>query len=103
MDVNEYAERLFQETLAAAATADGENPANRLEVFTGLVAQRLASTGDISDFMPCYHKARGVEVSGYAVEEDGASLHLFVTDYRGVVPPESLTDTQVQLAFKRLA
>jgi len=98
VEIEEYAERLLQETLAAADTdVDG---GLRLEAFTQLVAERLAEAGEFSDGEVCFHQARGVEVSGYALED--SVFHLFVTDYRGASPPESLTDTQVQNSFRRL-
>ena len=100
MDLNEYAERLLQETLAAAVAA--EDGGSRLEVFTELTTQRLEEAGDFSDATVCFHKGRGVEVSGYALGDDETTLHLFITDYRAAVPPEALTGTQVRQAFTRL-
>lgn len=98
MNIEGYAERLFQETLA---TADAEDEGGfRLESFTRQVAERLAEAGEFSGGEVCFHRAHGVEVSGYALEED--AFHLFVTDYRGASPPESLTDTRVQQSFRRL-
>ena len=98
MNIEGYAERLFQETLA---TADAEDEGGfRLESFTRQVAERLAEAGEFSGGEICFHRAHGVEVSGYALEED--AFHLFVTDYRGASQPESLTDTRVQQSFRRL-
>ncbi len=100
MNLDEYAERLLQETLAAteAAGADG----SRLEVFTSLVAERLAAAGDFSDAEVCYHRSRGIEVSGWSFDEEAAVLHLFATDFRGELPTTSLTTTQIGQTFKRL-
>ncbi len=99
MEIEEYAEWLFQNTLA---TADAQDEGGlRLETFTGLVAQRLAEAGEFSGGEVCFHRARGVEVSGYAAEDH--ALHLFVTDYRGANRPESLTDSQVRQSFRRLS
>lgn len=44
----------------------------RLEVFTTLVAERLSVAGEFSDAEICYHKARGVEVSGWSLDDEGA-------------------------------
>ena len=99
MEIEGYTEQLLQETLAAAeAEAEG---GLWLETFTRLVAERLAETGELSDGEVCFHRARGVGISGYALEDD--AFHLFVTDYRGASRPESLTDSQVQRSFRRLS
>ena len=97
MNIEEYAERILQDTLATAEAED----ALKLESFTQGVAQRLVDAGEFSGMEPCFHSARGVEVSGYALEEDG--FHLFVTDYRGASCAENLTANQVKKAFRRLS
>ena len=98
MEIEGYAEWLLQETIATAdAEADG---GLRLETFTRLVADRLAEAGELSGGEASFHRARGVEVSGYALEDH--VFHLFVTDYRGASRLESLTDSQVQRSFRRL-
>ena len=97
MNIEKYAERILQDTLA---TAEAEGSL-RLETFTQGVAQRLAEAGEFSGVELCFHRARGVEVSGYALEGD--AFHLFVTDYRGASCPEGLTDSQVRQSFRRLS
>lgn len=100
MNADEYAERLLQETIAAAdADPDG---AMRAEVFTRLVAERLTIAGELTDADVAYHRARGVEVSGWSMDEDDAVLHLLVTDYRGEAPAPSLTNTAISQSFHRL-
>jgi hypothetical protein len=102
MNVNDYAERLLQETISAAdAEAAG---ALRAEVFTRLVTDRLTAAGEINDAEIAFHKARGVEVSGWSLDDDDDApvLHLFVTDYRGAVPPPSLSNTAIDESFRRL-
>lgn len=100
IEIADYAERLLQETLAATEAAGDD--ALRLEVFTSIVAERLAVAGEFNDSQVCYHRARGLEVSGWSFDDDGAILHLFVTDHRSESPPSSLTATQIAQAFKRL-
>ena len=97
MNIEEYAERILQDTLA---TAEAEE-ALSLEAFTQGVAQRLAETGEFTGAELCFHRALDVEVSGYALD-DGA-FNLFVTEYRGAGCPEGLTDTQVRQSFQRLS
>ena len=50
IDVNDYCERLLQETLAATEAAGSD--ALRLEVFTLLIAERLAVAGEFNDYAP---------------------------------------------------
>jgi hypothetical protein len=100
MNLDEYAERLLQETLAATDVAGPD--AMRLEVFTTLVAERLAAAGEFSDAEACYHRGRGLEVSGWSWDDGESVLHLFVTDHRAEAPPTSLTATQIGQSFRRL-
>ena len=97
MNIEVYAERILQDTFA---TAEAEGSL-WLESFTQGVAQRLAEAGEFSGVELCSHRARGVEVSGYVLEDD--AFHLFVTDYRGASFPESLTDSQIRQWFRRLS
>ena len=96
MNIQEYAERILQDTLATAEAEDAPS----LEVFTQGVAQRLAELGDFAAAESCFHSAGDAEVSGYALE-DGV-FNIFVTDYRGTGRSEDLTDTQVRQSFQRL-
>jgi hypothetical protein len=100
MNLEDYAEQLLQETIAAAeAEPDG---ALRLEIFTRLVAERLTVAGEFDEPMIAYYRARGVEVSGWSLDNELGVLHLFVTDYRGEVPPQSLSNTSIAQSFRRL-
>ena len=97
MNIEEYAERILQDTLA---TAEAEGRL-WLEAFTQGVAQRLVEAGEFSGVELCFRRAGDVEVSGYALEDD--AFHLFVTDHRGASCPEGLTDSQVRQSFRRLS
>jgi len=100
LNIDEYAERLLQETLSAAAV---EPDAGFLpEIFTSLVAERLTIAGEFPEPEICYHRARGVEVSGWSLSDDGDRLNLLVTDYRGVTPPQSLPNSSIDTSFRRL-
>jgi AIPR protein len=99
MDLADYAEEMFQETLA---TAEAGTEGFRLEIFTSIVAEQLSEAGEFSDFTLSYHRARGLEVSGWSLEEDTATLHLAITDYRGDPGLPSLTNTQIDTSFRRL-
>lgn len=99
MKIEDYAEQLQQETIASADLELEDEL--RLETFTRLVAQRLTEAGELDDFVVGFHKARGVETSGWSFDVERSHLHLFVTDYRGS-GLESLTKTQIETSLRRL-
>lgn len=99
MKLEEYAERLNQETIALA-DSDSEGTL-RAEVFTEIVGQRLAEAGEMDGFEAAYHRGHGVELSGWSYDPIDEVLHLSITDYRGG-GTESLSQTQIAALFKRL-
>jgi len=94
-----YAENLRQDVIVTAE-AEGDE-ALRSEVFTAKTLELLQEAGEIEEGMACYHRDRGLEVSGYGVDED-ETLNLFATIYRGETPPGSVTQTEVDTALRRL-
>lgn len=99
MKIEDYAEQLQQESIALA---DAEDEGGlRLDSFTQVVGERLVEAGEFEDFAVACHRGRGLEVSGWSLNQDGEVLHLAITDYRGS-GAETLTQTQINAAFKRL-
>jgi hypothetical protein len=98
MKLEEYAEQILQETLAAAEV-DG---VPRLEAFTQLVIERLSAAGEFDTGQVAYHRKIGVEVSGWAHDPDRGVFHAFVTNWSGRTPPKSLTSGTVTQSVKRL-
>lgn len=98
-ELNAFAETLRQDliSLAEADGAEGLLP----EVFTSTMLDTLVEIGEVEEGEPCYHRDRGVEVSGYGIEDDEI-LNLFSTIYRGEVPPTSATQTDVDTALRRM-
>lgn len=94
-----FAEDLRQEILTEAELPDQE--LMRSEVFTRRMIDVLIEAGEVEDALPAYHRGRGVEVAAYGVDDDD-TLNLVVTEYRGDVPPTSVTRTQIDTAFRRL-
>ena len=93
-----FAENLRQDIIVTAE-AEGDE-ALRPEVFTRTVIETLEEAGEIEEGQACYHRGRGVEVSGYGVDDDD-TLNLFATLHRGEVPPPSVTKTEIDTAFRR--
>lgn len=94
-----FAENLRQDVLVTAE-AEGDE-ALRSEVFTRTTIETLQEAGEVEEGIACYHRDRGIEVSGYGVDEED-TLNLFATLHTGEVPPPSVTRTDVDTAFRRL-
>jgi hypothetical protein len=90
----------FQQDLLSLAEADGEE-ALLPEVFTSTLIDTLLEAGEIEEGETCYLRDRGLEVSGYGVEDEEI-LNLFGTIYRGEVPPTGVGQTEVDVALRRL-
>lgn len=94
-----FAEDLAQEILTEAEVEGVE--AMRAEVFTRRMIETLVESGELEEALSAYHRDRGVEVSGYGVDDED-TLNLISSDYRGEIPPGSVTRTDVSTAFRRL-
>lgn len=98
-DLVEFAET-FRQDLISLAESEGEE-ALMPEVFTTSLLDTLLEVGEVEDAEACYHRDRGVEVSGYGIEDDEV-LNLFGTLYRGEVPPASTGQTEIETALRRM-
>jgi len=99
-ELNEFAIQLQQEIIN---TADIESIESlRADVFTQYMIDELVEAGELEDGITCYHAARGIEVSGYNLDNDG-TLNLFITIYTQLVPPETVGKGDVEAGFKRLS
>jgi hypothetical protein len=99
-DLDQFAVDL-QQDIIAAAELDAEE-ALRADTFTARLVEELTEAGELDDGHVCYHRARGVEVSGYSVNEDERCLDLFVTLFRQETPPPTVQKSDVESAFRRL-
>ncbi len=99
-ELNEFAIQLQQEIISIADTEDIESL--RAEAFTQHMIDELIEAGELEDGTISYHAARGVEVSGFNLDDDG-TLDLFITIYTQLVPPETVGKGDVETAFKRLS
>lgn len=88
-----------QETLAGAEASSSF----QLAAFMEAVATELVETGFVEGFEFCHYRAqRGMRVDGYWFNDEGA-LDLFVADFDCRSELATLTRTDVDAAFKRLA
>lgn len=98
--LNRFAEDLREDVLAFAETRDQE--LMLADSFTEVAFDMLSEAGGFEDPLTCYHRARGIEVSGYGVDEDEGRLDLFLTIHTNAAPPITVTRQQVDVAFRRM-
>ena len=90
----------FGQELMAGAEA---HSAFQLAEFMETIANELMETGFIEGFEFCHYRTqRGIRVDGYWLNEEGA-LDLFIADFESRTELASLTQTDVNALFKRLA
>lgn len=90
----------FRQELLAGAEANGSF---QLSEFMETVANELVETGFTDGFELCHFRAqRGMRVDGYWFNDEGV-LDLFVADFDSRSELESLTKTEVDAAFRRVA
>jgi hypothetical protein len=95
-----FANDLKQRVIAAAsAEEEGEMLA---AAFTEMIIEDLKEAGEIDDGHECFHRANGIEVSGYGYGHDGETLDLFVTRYFGAPEPVLLARSQAEILISRL-
>ncbi len=98
--LEEFAENLQQDVIAFAESEDQEQML--ADSFTQTVFDMMSEIGECEDPLVCYHRATGIEISGYAVDDDEGRLDLFLSIYTNAVPPETVTRQRVDTGFKRL-
>ena len=95
-----FAENLRQDALALADADD--QGAMTADAFMQLAFELLAELGEFEDPLVCYHKSRGIEVSGYAIDEDEGRADLFLGIHTNVAPPVTVSKRAVHAALRRL-
>ena len=98
--IEEFAENLRQDVLAQAESVEQDMMLS--DLFTQTVFDLLSEAGEFEDPLVCYHRVRGMEVSGYSVDEDEARVDLFLSIHTNSTPPETVTRQRVEVAFRRL-
>lgn len=91
---------LHQEILLSAESGDegGLLP----DLFTRWMISVLTDAGEVNDGEACYFQARGIEVSGYSLDQEASTLDLFLTRYTGAEPPATVPRADVEAGLKRL-
>lgn len=100
LSIEGFAEQLQQDLLSEASVA-GEERMIR-DVFVDRMVAELGEAGELDDGTACFHQARGVEVSGYNISEDGHLLDLFGVVLTQTVPPPTVPRSDVDTCIRRL-
>ena len=95
-----FAENLRQDVLALAESDDQDMML--ADSFTQTVFDMLSEAGEFDDPQVCYHRARGIEVSGYGVDEEEGRLDVFACIHTNTTPTETVTRQRIETAFRRL-
>jgi len=95
----EFAQQFHNEMVYEAAAEGAE--ALMPEVLTRRALETFVEIGEVENAADCYLKQRGIEVSGYGID-DGDTLNLLATLHRGSVPPTSVPRGEIETAFRRL-
>ena len=98
--IEEFSENIRQDVLAMAESDDQEMMLH--DAFSQTMFDMLSEAGEFDDPLVCYHRARGMEVSGYTVDEDEARIDLFLSIHTNSIPPETVTRQRIEVAFRRL-
>ena len=105
-----FAIDLRQDIINEAHLEGAEMP--RAEAFTARMIQELTEVGELDDGQVAFHRAKGMEVSGYSVADDGHTLDLIISIFTKAIPlvpldtqaipPETVTRDQVETGFSCL-
>ena len=98
--IEAFAENLRQDVLALSESDEGD--AMLADSFTQTAFDILSEAGEFEDPLVCYHRARGMEVSGYGIDEDEGRVDVFLSIHTNEVPPRTVTRQEVDVAFRRL-
>lgn len=98
-DLNQFAADFRQDVLAAANREDAELPFS--EAFTEAMIEVLCDAGVLDDADAASYKARGIEVSGYSLDDDGTNLTLLAPVLKQLLPPPTVTAADIDVAVKR--
>lgn len=98
-DLNDFARDTVQDALVTAEA----NDSTVVEAYTRRMLEHLTEAGETDDALACYHRAHGIEVSGYGIAEDSDTVDVFLSHFRQDTPNYNLTRTDLETAVRRLA
>ena len=99
-ELERFANNLQLEVISRASLEDQEE--FYANAFTRIMIEYLSEAGELDDGEVCFHKARGIEVSGYNLSDDEDVLDLFVNIFNQTSRLVSVTRTEIETYLKRL-
>jgi AIPR protein len=97
-DLTDFTTNFQQDVVARAESHAGADLVHT--TFTRMMVEYLVEAQELEGGEDCYHKARGMEVSGYNVNEDEETLDLFISHFTAKSPPPTVTKTEIETRFK---
>jgi len=94
-----FRESFLQEVFATAQAGENFYESSFLELY----AKDLLESGEIDNELElCHWGEAGIKIDGYSYNEDDGILNLFVSVFSADIENKSLTQTEVNQAFKRV-
>lgn len=100
-DLNAFAASIQDDISARAASAPAEH-ASQVDLLTSIFIDDLSESGEIENGEVAHYQNGTMHVSGYGLSDAGDRLDLFVTMYRGALPPQSVPQAEVDRRLRRL-
>ena len=98
--MEEYAAELRHELVSRAN--DAEDGAMLAEAFTEYAMDAMTDTGDWPESQLCYHKQKGIEVSGWGWDPESGTINLAVTRFSGLGTVDRLSKSEAVASLRRL-
>ena len=99
-ELTRFAENQLQEVILASELEGEED--YRENGFTQLMISELVEAGELDDAQVCFYQARGLKVNGYGINEETDCLDLFYSHFTQVIPPGTVTKSDLETGFQRL-
>jgi len=94
-----FRKSFLQEVFTAAQAGENFYESSFIELY----AKELLESGEIDNELElCHWGETGIKVDGYSYNEDDGVLNLFVSVFSADIENKSLTQTEVNQAFKRI-
>ncbi|WP_052195264.1 AIPR family protein [Deinococcus radiopugnans] len=100
-DLNAFAASIQDDISARAASAPAGH-ASQVDLLTSIFIDDLSESGEIENGEVAHYQNGTMHVSGYGLSDAGDRLDLFVTMYRGALPPQSVPQAEVDRRLRRL-
>lgn len=88
----------FQQQILSSIEEDTDKDSK----FTELMIDYLISDGAVDDGNVCFYKRSGIQINGYAFDNEKGQLDLFISDYSGITPPHTVRKGDIDAGFRRL-